>query len=71
MSVGFVISQIFAVKRQSRAANTWRVESLSILFSAVSVLVVLVLLAVYDDKLLFEWHRVTLNAIISGFGIIS
>jgi Protein of unknown function (DUF3176) len=58
-------------KNRSGAADTWFVEIISIFFSLLSLLAILIMPAVYDGKLLFRWHRVSLNAIISIFTTIS
>jgi hypothetical protein len=58
-------------KNGSRAADTWLVEIISIFFSMLSLLAILILLTVYDGKLLFRWYRASLNAMISVFATIS
>lgn len=44
---------------------TWVAETAGILASASLLVALVILLAVYDDKAVFEWKGVTLNAIVS------
>ena len=52
-------------------ADSWLVEILSIVPSLVSLTAILVLLAYYSKKPFVDWHRVTLNTVISIFAITS
>jgi hypothetical protein len=60
-----------AVGRKSRVAGTWLIEIVSIILSPTSLLAILILLARYNGRLLFSWHRLTLNTVISIFATIS
>ena len=57
--------------RPSRLADTWLVEIFSISLSLISLLVIFIVLAYYNGKVLFSWHKVTINTVISIFATIS
>ena len=59
------------MRRQSRLADTWLIEIASISLSLISLLAILILLACYNGKLLFSWHKVTINTVISIFATVS
>lgn len=59
------------VSRINRLADSWLIEIVSIAFSLIALLAILILLACYDGKVLFSWHKVTINTVISIFATIS
>lgn len=59
------------VRRNSRLADTWFIEIASISLSLISFLAILITLACYNGKILFSWHKVTINTVISIFATIS
>ncbi|OJD28995.1 uncharacterized protein BKCO1_990001 [Diplodia corticola] len=48
-----------------RSLTLWLVETVAVIFSAASLAALAVLLAVTDGKVIFDWHGVTLNTIVS------
>lgn len=59
------------VSRINRLADSWLIEIVSIGFSLIFILATLIILACYDGKELFNWHKVTINTVISIFATIS
>jgi hypothetical protein len=52
-------------KSRSILGDTWLLETLAIVLSLVSFLMILVLLKVYDNRPIFVWHGATLNTFVS------
>ncbi|KAF8856580.1 hypothetical protein BDZ45DRAFT_727386 [Acephala macrosclerotiorum] len=52
-------------KSRSILGDTWLPETLAIVLSLVSFLMILVLLKVYDNRPIFVWHGATLNTFVS------
>lgn len=44
---------------------TWKVEALGCLFYMACLIALIALLATYDAKPVFNWHNITLNALVS------
>ena len=57
--------------RGSLITDTWRLEILAVLGSALSLVCMIGLLIGYDHKPIFKWHHVTLNALVSTLSTIS
>ena len=49
----------------------WVAETARILTSASLLITLTVLLAIYDDKTMFDWKGVTLNAVVSVLSTVS
>ena len=60
-----------ATERKSLGANTWLLEIGWVILSLASLLAILIFLACYNGQLLFSWHRITLNTVISIFATLS
>jgi len=56
---------------ESCLADTWFVEIISTSLSVVSPLVIVVILALYNGRLFFAWHKMTINTVVSIFATIS
>jgi hypothetical protein len=59
------------VQRAFRLSDSWLFEIVSILISLLSIVAISALLAYYNGKLLFKWHNVTLNTVISVFATLA
>ncbi|KAL8777721.1 MAG: hypothetical protein Q9213_007736 [Squamulea squamosa] len=51
--------------------DTWRLQTLAVVGSTLSIGAIAVLLAHYDTKPIFDWNAVTLNAIVAVFSAVS
>lgn len=58
-------------EKGSRMDNTWLLHILAILGSGLSLVAIGILLAHYNDRPIFDWNGVTLNAIIAVFSAMS
>jgi hypothetical protein len=56
---------------KSLVADSWLIEIICIVLSLVSLAAILVLLAYYNGKPFLDWHRLTLNTVISIFATVS
>lgn len=57
--------------RTTKMSLAWFAETAGILASASLLIVLIILLAIYDDKNVFEWKGVTLNAAVSVLSTVS
>ena len=72
LSAFYELAYIMAsMHRKSRLVDTWHAEIISISLSLLSLLAMLLILGFYNGKVLFNWHKVTINTVISIFATIS
>lgn len=57
-------------KQRSRMDGIWLLPTLAILGSALSMIAIGILLAYFNDRPIFDWNGVTLNAIIAVFSVM-
>lgn len=59
------------ISRRKQVEDTWLLQTLAIVFSILSIGAIAVLLAHYDNKSIFDWNGVTLNAVVAVFAAIT
>lgn len=59
------------VQRAFRLSDSWLLEIVSIFISVLSIVAISALLGYYNGKLLFKWHNITLNTVISIFATLA
>jgi hypothetical protein len=67
-------TSFYAMSKAQRTlclSNSWLLEIVSILISLLSIVAISALLGYYNGKLLFKWHNVTLNTVISVFATLA
>ena len=57
--------------KRNLLANCWQFEVNAVLTSIASLIAIVALIAHFDGKPAFQWHRVTLNAIISTLATVA
>lgn len=61
----------FTKSKKSLLTDTWLLETISVLFSALALAVIFALLNHNNQKPIFKWHDLTLNTLVSIFTTIA
>lgn len=59
------------ISKHKQVEDTWLLQTLAIIFSILSIGAIAALLAHYDNKSIFDWNGVTLNAVVAVFAALT